>query len=59
MRLGQLGGRLRLKVWDSVMEIGFPIRSVPFEHRDALREGCAVRFVMKDQLNIGRVVPAE
>jgi hypothetical protein len=59
MRLDQHGVRLRLKVWDSVTEIGFAIRAVPFEDRERLREGCAVLFMMKDQLNIGRVVPAE
>jgi hypothetical protein len=29
---------LRLKVWDSVMEIGFSIRAVPVEDRERLRE---------------------
>jgi hypothetical protein len=44
---------------NSITQLGFAIRAVPIEHRESLREGCAVRFMMKDQLNIGRVVPAE
>jgi hypothetical protein len=57
VRVGPHGGRVRLR--DSITEVGFPIRTVPFEDRERLREGCAVRFVMKDQNNVGRVVPAE
>lgn len=57
VRLGKHGRRVRLP--NSITQIGFAIRAVPFEHRERLREGCVVLFVMKDQNTVGRVVLAE